>query len=441
MPPAAPGESSHRQSTRHTASVFLLPRRTARLLRHVGLAAAVTCRALVQRRPVAECFAERIFVFGPAVIKAAQILATREDLLAPSVCHLLGRAWRDVPPRTPHDKLTATLERLPLTPTGQSTLIGSGSIAAVYRVSVPATDPEQPTRLAVKILHRGVTTAVQDDLALLVGGARILGSLLPALKGVPVRSMALAVADAIANQVDTAKEEENLRRLARVFPDGHSVRVPDVVWRDTGVLVMTDEQAPTSAEVSLDEAQAYALVEALYTMIFTAGFVHVDLHPGNVGVKQDSTLVLYDAGFVVELSDRMRLALAEFFYGLLRTDSDRCRAAILAAADGVGPGHDPDAFRSDVHAVIARWGGLSAADFSLTEFTSDLFEAHRNHKVHVSAEFVFPLLALLCIETQVKRAVPHMDFQGLALPHVLRTMQSPAMQARRRAVRGMAAGR
>ena len=47
-------------------------------------------------------------------------------------------------------------------------------------------------------------------------------------------------------------------------------------------------------------------LRAVYQMIFNDGFVHCDLHPGNLYPMPDDTVVVVDAGFPRQLTDTAR---------------------------------------------------------------------------------------------------------------------------------------
>ena len=61
------------------------------------------------------------------------------------------------------------------------------------------------------------------------------------------------------------------------------------------------------------KALARPLITAFLRMVFTHSFIHCDLHPGNVLVKDDGRLVILDAGIVSELEVRQKLRGADAF--------------------------------------------------------------------------------------------------------------------------------
>ena len=48
-------------------------------------------------------------------------------------------------------------------------------------------------------------------------------------------------------------------------------------------------------------------------MIFEDGFVHADLHPGNIFVTRDERVAILDLGLVGELDDAHRGGFARYF--------------------------------------------------------------------------------------------------------------------------------
>ena len=63
-------------------------------------------------------------------------------------------------------------------------------------------------------------------------------------------------------------------------------------------------------------------LQTLLKMIFEDGFVHADLHPGNIFITPDDKLALLDLGLVGELDEPHRKAFARFFAAWAQRDGD-----------------------------------------------------------------------------------------------------------------------
>lgn len=121
---------------------------------------------------------------------------TRADLLPPRVCHALARL---------HDRVRP----LPASPLAvfagaPASLLGAGSIACVYRVTIDGRD------VAVKVRRPRIERSLNLDLAMLERLARILAEL-PPLRGVPVTGIATQLAESIRAQLDLTREADLLR--------------------------------------------------------------------------------------------------------------------------------------------------------------------------------------------------------------------------------------
>jgi ubiquinone biosynthesis protein len=326
--------------------------------------------------------------------------------------------------------------------------LGFGSIAGVYLVQSGSAPP-----LAVKVRRQGVRERLLCD----TGNARKLASTvgrIPRLRALPLREMVDFLASAAEMQVDLAAEQNNLFELRRTL--AHlGVRIPEPL-PDAGTsdrLVMEylpafgppafngangatiagagatcsvgaapDQEANASssyrnavtATADYGTSRAVKLLEAVFTMIFRSGFVHLDLHDGNFAWDPDGTLNIVDAGFAVQLRHQTRREFTEFFIGLSFGNGRRSAEAILRSTVTLPERLDREAFIAEISDLIRSHRRLPARDFRVAAFTSELFAIQRRHGVFISSEFAAPVFALLTIEEQVREWAPDLDFQVVA---------------------------
>ncbi|WP_007023444.1 ABC1 kinase family protein [Saccharomonospora iraqiensis] len=362
---------------------------------------------------------------GPTFVKAGQVLATRRDVLPAELCDELAALHDDVPaiPSTDTtgalreaygddlDTLFADIERTP---------VAAGSIAGVHR----ARDTEGRT-VALKIRRPGIARLMDRDLRLIRRGAA-LAARLPAFAGLPVTEIVGNMCDAVAGQVDFRAEADALERMRRNLSGVARVWVPAVrrdLCRDT-VLAMEfieglDGSAHTVAPVLRKKFAESALI-SIYRMLFVDGFVHCDLHPGNLNFTRSGQVVVLDAGFSIQLSDRLRRLFAEFFLNMAVGRGRRCAEIVVESAAGVGRDADVEGFLDRMTDLVRRNHGLPAREFSLVGFATEMFELQRAHGVHAAPELIFPLLSLLVIEGAIRELHPDIDFQETAKPVINR---------------------
>lgn len=392
------------------------------------LAYAVAGRGSIARRMVHRRLAALLMRLGPAFVKAGQLLGTRQDVLSPDLCKALSVLHQSVAPLPPATARRALAEAYGPALTEQFAEIdyapvASGSVACVYRARL-----RSGAVVALKLRRPGIDRLMALDLTLLRKGAAVVARL-PAMRGLPVGDVVGSVCDAVAGQLDFVREAAHLARLRRNLAGLPAVRVPQVLAESSRPQCIAMEfidglgggGAARSAPPLRRRFAACAL-DAIYQMLFVDGFVHCDMHPGNLQFTSRGETVVLDAGFSVQLSERLRRLFALFFVNMALGDGERCAAVVIESAAGVRPGADLDGFATRMADLVRRWHGLPAKEFSLIAFATEMFDLHRSYGVHAAAELLFPLLSLLMIEGTVRELDPQVDFQARAKPVVMRAL-------------------
>lgn len=407
---------------------------TASMLVLAGFA-AIPQRALHGRQAAAPSFYRRVVRhlhrLGPAYVKFGQIMGTRRDLLPAALCDELGKLHDRVQPMTERqfrralaaaygddlDRLFGTVDPVP---------VASGSIACVYRGIL-----RNGRTVALKLQRPGIRRNMTLDLSVMYSMSA-LAERLPPVRGVPARQLTGFVCAAILGQLDFGLEQENLGRLRRNFDELEYIWIPETLpdLCRPSCLVMEfipDLVARPAAAIDPDRRPVLAArtLGAVYQMLFMDGFVHCDLHPGNVYYRGSKVVVL-DAGFSVRLPDTVRRLFTEFFLGLALGRGRRCGEVVVESAMHVAPGADVEGFIAEIAELVRRNTGVPARDFQLMRFGTDLFRLQRDFGLYAASEFVFPLLSLLVIEGTIRGLHPEIDFQAAARPMLLRAAAATA---------------
>ncbi|MFV8132871.1 ABC1 kinase family protein [Streptomyces syringium] len=376
-------------------------------------------RRLVYRR-----LTRRVQALGPTFVKFAQIAGSRRDMLPPDLCDELSRlhdrvrpvsrrqaerAWRraygrSVPP------FLARLDPGPM---------AGGSIACVYRGVLP-----DGRVVALKLKRPGIDRVMRADLALirrLARGAERLSR----LRGMPVADLVGYVSEAILGQLDFQQEAANIVTLRENLASVPDVDIPALhpeLSRPTCLVFDYIPDLDTGTPQALPDAVrarlASAVLAAAHKMMFVDGFVHCDLHPGNVYVLPRGRAVILDAGYSVRLPEDVRKLIGEFFTCLAMGDGRRCGEIMLASmADapdagrsGHAPTRDGEAFVADVAALVERSAGPGRA-FDMASFGNGVFEVQSAHRLYAAADFAFPVMSLMILESTVRGLWPGVDFQ------------------------------
>ena len=380
------------------------------------------------RRHLARQVTRAVMRLGPTFVKAGQILGTRRDVLPTVLCNELSALRDEVPPLDPAASRAALgavygaeLDRL--FAEVDFTAVAGGSVACVYRARL-----RDGSDVAVKLRRPSIERLMVADLALIRHGAG-LAARLPGLRGMPVRELVDHLCEAVLGQLDFDRELANLERMRRNLSVLSRVWVPRprpdlsrpgciVMEYVSGLDVTTSERCPAVTRQTF----AATTLDVMYQMLFVDGFVHCDLHPGNLYFLSTGRVVVLDAGFSVQLTERMRRLFATFFLNMAVGRGRRCAELVIESALGVHGGADTDTFLTEMAALVERNHGLPARDFSLISFATAMFGLQRSHGIASAPELVFPLLSLLVIEGTVRDLDPGVDFQAAAKPILTRAV-------------------
>ena len=364
---------------------------------------------------------------GGAFIKAGQIVATRVDLVGQTAASELSRLHDHVAPMTAGQAVGTVRRALGHLPDGlaealASPPVASGSVASVYKAQLPG------RTVAFKVRRPDVGQAIAADLAI-IGWLTRTVTKVPAFRRLPITEITNMIGDSLIGQLDFTAEASSLSRMKGHLASMPEVRVPAVIPELCGDGVIAMEFVDGLTHSSIDrlpaqvrEAEVAIVVRAVYQLLFSAGFVHVDLHQGNTYFQPDGSVVLIDAGFCYQLSRKDQLSFTQFFGGMIEGDGEACADILYATTRGTSSSAAVDEFRKAVADLVTRNTGSQVRDFNLSLFCIELFDLQRRHGLFAEPTFIFPMLSLLSLEGLVKAHHPLMDFQIEAAPYVMQSL-------------------
>jgi ubiquinone biosynthesis protein len=368
---------------------------------------------------------ELLEALGATFVKVGQVLSSRYDLLPTDVVLQLRRLQEDVTPFR-QGALQPALEK-GLGRSGTRAFVSidpepvaSASVANVYQARL-----EDGRIVAVKVRRPRVARRMERDLAILRAMAGVFEHL-PSLRVVPLTAIADEIGQAMRAQVDLIEEACNNRRFRANFVGVDGVVIPRLVDELCSESVLTMEYLEGLRRVDTlraeeEEAARFALrgLHVLYKMIFVDGFIHVDMHPGNIFFRSGGEFVFLDLGLVAKLSDADRREFAQFFVAMATNDGRTCARIVSTTARSLSAAFDSAAFEAAMEQLIARHSGREARDFEVIRFAMELFDLQRKHGVCGSTNFTLVIVSLVVFEGIVKMILPSLDFQGEARAFLL----------------------
>jgi ubiquinone biosynthesis protein len=433
-------------SARPRVHAFRVALRSAQMVRAALVAWLVFLRELLRRGPrtpgaVAGASGRALVglctSLGATFVKVGQIASTRSDLLPPALVAELVTLQDRVPAfsfeaarRTIEGELGRPLAEV-FTEFDREP-VAAASVAQVHRAVLRSSGEV----VAVKVRRPDIVDKVALDRSILLFVGRLLERLVPTLHLVSLEGALRAFCDAVGRQIHLENELHNNERFQANFagdPDVHFPRVHPEACSDA---VLTMEYVEGVHEDRLVEGgvDVRALVAAgmrcVCRMIFLHGFVHADLHPGNLRFLPPSRLVLLDLGLVGELDDDDRLMTARTLYALATGDGVTVARMFYDNAASARVRDYPRYEREIVEFVDeVRRRGL--ARLHVTAEIGRIFDILRRHRIQARSHMTMANLAMMTAEGIGKRLAPEMSLTDEAVPYLAEALGLPTPAAAR----------
>ena len=366
---------------------------------------------------------------GPSYIKMGQFLATRADVVGPEIAAELSKLQDSLPPFD-HDEARAAVEKALGHPIENLFIafepaIAAASIAQVHKATITDTDGSERF-VAVKVLRPGVRRGFARDLEGFYLAARLIERIHEPSRRLRPVAVVDTLARSVALEMDLRLEAAALSEMAENTADDPGFRVPDVDWPRTSRAVLTLEWVDA---IKLNDRQRLVeegfdlpalganIIQSFLRHAIRDGFFHADMHPGNLFVESDGTLVAVDLGIMGRLSRAERRFLAEILFGFIRRDY-RHVSQIHFDAGYVPPHQEVDVFAQSLRAIGEPIHGQSASDISMARLLTQLFENTELFDMETRPELILLQKTMVVVEGVGRTLDPELDMWKVSEPVV-----------------------
>jgi len=267
---------------------------------------------------------------GPVYIKFGQWLSSRADILPQPYLEELSKLQDSVPP-VPFERVKPVIEQdigkieEKFDSLDRNALSGA-SLGQVYKAV------KNGQQVIVKVRRPGIEKMVEEDLKVLMKiipfamkfvDPNLRFSIIPIMK---------QFVESIHEEMDYSKESENLKNIKKNMLPYENVVIPNIHDDYSTKNILTMEYIPGIKVTNIEELDKKGIDrqklvidvhKIFFTMLLRHSIFHADPHPGNISVKDDGTLILYDFGMIGRLNNETRLRLVRLYLALVEKDPSR----------------------------------------------------------------------------------------------------------------------
>lgn len=381
-----------------------------------------------KKRQQDQRLAKAIDRLGPSYVKLGQFLATRPDLVGAEIAADLA-SLQDRMNTFPKAIATAQVEaslgrKITELYTYFDEPVAAASIAQVHPAETLRNNILQ--KVAVKVIRPGVRKRFANDLESYFLAARLQEKLIPASRRLRPVEVTQTLAQTTKIEMDLRLEAAALSELAENTQNDPGFRVPWVDWERTGRDVITmewidgvkmnDVEGLRAAGHDLP-ALAATLIQSFLRHTLRDGFFHADMHPGNLFVEKDGTIVAIDLGIAGRLGKKERRFLAEILYGFITRDYLRV-AEVHFEAGYVPRTHDVRAFAQAIRAIGEPIHGQPAETISMARLLTLLFEVTELFDMAARTELLLLQKTMVVVEGVARTLDPSFNMWKASEPVV-----------------------
>jgi ubiquinone biosynthesis protein len=256
-----------------------------------------------------------------------------------------------------------------------------------------------------------VRRKAERDGAILVGLARVL-ELVPSVRSSEPVAHIRHFVDGIVAQTDLRNEAVHYERFRANFATRTDVVFPRVYAAASSERILTMdflEGTKLDALGAGPHRDVGSLTRAVFfQMCFEDGFVHADLHPGNMLLTADGKIAIFDVGLVKRLDDDVLTQLIDFSKCLAVGNADDF-VAHLRRFHHYMEDVDWNAVQRDAIEFVSRFRGLRSGQLEMGKVINDVFAIARAHRIRPVPDLTLVLVGVVTSEGIAKMLDPEVD--------------------------------
>ena len=349
---------------------------------------------------------------GTTFIKLGQLISTRNDLFGDKISESFKQLQVDVLP-LPYSDLETYVE-----PYEESFIditkspLSSASISQIHRVKLDSGE-----NIVVKIKRPGLEETIDDDFDNLLFFISILKKFSENRVITEFEILFKEYYKLLKDEVNFKLELNNIKKFGKNYSKTSFIKIPKPHEKFSDDNIISMEYVPSIRIDDMKTLKKYGynpetisqkLFEVFVKQILQHGLVHIDLHPGNIGITKYGKLVMYDFGMVIQLDKNIKDQFTKLMLAVYNKDVEKISEISMEMGLIMMEPEDENYYKLFLIYFLDYVDNSSLEDFKL----SYVSKINKNKTPFViSSKFILLMRGVTIIEGICKKLDPGFNFR------------------------------
>ena len=363
---------------------------------------------------------------GTTFIKLGQFLATRPDIIGENISKELEKLQDKLPAfdlTIAKNILKKELEKENFEQiTNISEPVAAASIAQVHFANISVSG--QNKDVAIKILRPDIERIFNEELDALMLLAYIVQSLIKKTKRLKLVEVVQLLREITNVEMDLRFEAAAANELYENTKNDIGFKVPKIYWNQTSKKILcldringiSIREVENLKSINIDiKKLAKNIIQHFLRHAVRDGFFHADMHPGNLFVAKDGSIIPVDFGIMGRLDKNNRKYLAEILYGFIKRDYKKV-AEVHFLAGLVSKEVSKDEFAQALRSIGEPIFGQSVKNISGGKLLSQLFEITEKFNMQTQIQLLLLQKTMVVVEGVARKLDPDTNIWNISRP-------------------------
>jgi predicted unusual protein kinase regulating ubiquinone biosynthesis (AarF/ABC1/UbiB family) len=357
---------------------------------------------------------------GPTFIKIGQFISTRSDVFGEEFTNELKQLQDNVKAIS-FEKLSSTFDKYKLNfEYIKSEPLASASIGQVHLAKLLTGED-----VVIKIKRPNISVDINEDFGLLLALIKFLKFFSDDRKLTEFEILFTEYYNLLNEEIDFNREMNNMKIFQKIFSTYKQyIKVPKVYEEFSNNDIITMEYVPTIKINDVDTLQklnfnceliSNKLIECYVNQIIEHGYVHIDPHPGNLGITKKGKIVFYDYGMILNLDNKIKENFNSLLIAIYDKDVDMIANIALDMELIVIENKNMPYFKSFLLSFLTYIENLDIEDFKVSYIDK---VDQSNMPFLISSKFLLLLRGLSILEGICKKLDPNFNYKKTLDPYI-----------------------